>query len=654
MTIIPLLTATNALARADMVPIHSIAAQDTKRTTIGAIADFAAASALASGQPYVDLAEAWAQSPTPPDPLDITSKSAKTWATAAAASAVTAALYGGVQVDTMAALYALTSGQVAVGGYATVRSINAVFKRLASGGNLAHTASVLAWEVQRSVVGYDFRAFGPVGGATNDIAAFNAAVARLNTVSTADALHIVGEYTITGTPNPITTPGKFFVCYGGQINHDAGTLFTFGSGFPNAFNGGGVLGLKYLVPVAATAGTCFCKQDGGYRLVFQDIEGRANIMHQAGLALLAEAANYLYENINVGVVNNGQIFFDHGIGAVSVLRNIVATVNGINRPADETTLTGATVVFAHFGKERWDSMIWDGVLANGFSDLLVIDRTVFAKNVSNGKFSNFYSDFCARGITLTNTLGGGGINNLTFENGWIYALDGYGIYLPAGTGSHRNITFNSFDILSSGKNAVRLGSTGMDRVVFNNCKLWYSNRLNGTNAGNDRDDFVAFAGGWEMINCSLGKSANGIVAAGVPNWQGRYGVTISANIGPYRFEGNTVDGLTAPTQLAVGSTTTLVGNARACRVLGNTTATGAAAINYAVANVIAAPTTAVTQTNLTPFWLQLSIFGGTMTQIQHEGVQIAGAAGATFVVGPGETWRVDYTVAPTITRIVKP
>lgn len=653
MTIIPLLTATNALARADMVQIHSVAAQDIKRTTIGAIADFAAAAALASGQPYVDLAKAWAQSPTPPDPLDVTSKSSKTWATAAAASAVTAALYGGVQVDTLPDLYALTSGQVAVGQWVLVRSINAVFKRLASGGDLAHTASVLAWEVQIGAGGFDFRAFGAVGGATNDLASMNAVVARLNTISVAARVTVVGEYTITGTPNPITTPGKFFVCYGGQINHDAGTLFTFGSGSPNAFNGGGVLGLKYLVPVAATAGTCFCKQDGGYRLVFQDIEGRANIMHQAGLAV-AEAANYCYENINVGVVNNGQIFFDHGIGAVSVLRNVIATVNGTNRVLDETTLTGATVKFADFGKERWDTIIWDGILANGFSYALFVDRVALNKNVSNGKFSNCFFDYCANGIHLVNTLGGGGINNLTFKNCWVFAMDGVGVHLPAGTGSHRNITFENCEFLASGKNAVRLASTGMERVVFNNCKLWYSNRLNGTNAGNDRDDFVAFAGGWEMINCSMGKSANNIVAAGVPNWQGRYGATVSPNIGPWRFENNTVDGLTAPTQLAAGSTTTLVGNARACRVLGNTTATGAAAVNYAVSNIIAAPTTAVTQTNLTPFWLQLSIFGGTMTQIQHEGVQIAGAAGATFVVGPGETWRVDYTVAPTITRIVKP
>lgn len=41
----------------------------------------------AIGKAYSDEAKAWAQSPTPPDPLDLTSKSAKTWATEAKTSA---------------------------------------------------------------------------------------------------------------------------------------------------------------------------------------------------------------------------------------------------------------------------------------------------------------------------------------------------------------------------------------------------------------------------------------------------------------------------------------------------------------------------------------------------------------------------------------
>ncbi len=291
-------------------------------------------------------------------------------------------------------------------------------------------------------------------------------------------------------------------------------------------------------------------------------------------------------------------------------------------------------------------------MSNGFADGLLVDRTVFAANVSNGKFYNCYFDFCARGITLRNTAGGGGINNLAFIGGWVVGMDENGIHLPAGSGSHRNITFTDFDIILSGKNAVRLESATMDGVVFDNCKCWYSNRLNPTNTGNSRDDFVALAGGWTMINSNLGKSANNIVVSGVPNWQGRYGVTIAPDVGPYKFTDNIVDGFTAPTQLSVGSTTTLVGNARSCRVDQNVTASGAAAINYAIVGSVTAPTTATVQTNLTPFTIQMHIFGGTVSQVQHEGITIGGVAGADFILKPGETWSVYYTVAPTITRKV--
>lgn len=554
----------------------------------------------------------------------------------------------GRNVDTLPDLYALTSGQVAVGGYATVRSINAVFKRLASGGDLAHTASVLAWEVQIGVSGFDFRAFGATGSG-NDLASMNAAIARLNTIGGSAVLRVIGNYTITGSPSAITQPDKTIDCYGATISHDSGTLFTFSTGLASR---GSVLGLRYACPFSPTAGTCAFEINGANQILFRDITGIVNILLKAGLSSFV--GGYTMDNVQMSTINGTQKVMEHGDGANAGLSRVVLTAIGTSRVLDETTPTGATAVGIHFGAGGWDTGVFDGLLLNGFSYGLKVDRTSANENVSNFKVSNSYFDFCANGIELKNTAAGGGINNWTFMNVWAVGMDGYGVRLTGTAGSHRNIKFHQVFALTAGKSNWRLDATDMSGVSLVGCVGWYANRSNATNVGSDRDDFVALAGGWEAVNCNFGKSANNIVAAVVPNWQARYGATVSPNIGPWRFEGNTVDGLTAPTQLAVGTTTTLVGNARACRVLGNATATGAAAVNYAVASVIAAPTTAVTQTNLTPFWLQLSIFGGTMTQIQHEGAQIAAAGGATFVVGPGETWRVDYTVAPTITRVVKP
>lgn len=62
----------------------------------------AALAAMYASQVSQAAAEAWAQSPTAPDAFDLTSKSAKTWAREAAASAANAALYDDIWLDDVA------------------------------------------------------------------------------------------------------------------------------------------------------------------------------------------------------------------------------------------------------------------------------------------------------------------------------------------------------------------------------------------------------------------------------------------------------------------------------------------------------------------------------------------------------------------------
>lgn len=122
--------------------------------------------------------------------------SAEFYAAAAAASAAQAALYGGVQVDTFAELVALTSGQVAVGKYAQVRSSGAWYQRAADAavdGHLGHTASALKWYVQPTASGYDVRAFGALGGGVTD-----------DTVAIQKALDIAVALDAKGVFSPVT------------------------------------------------------------------------------------------------------------------------------------------------------------------------------------------------------------------------------------------------------------------------------------------------------------------------------------------------------------------------------------------------------------------------------------------------------------------
>lgn len=87
---------------------------------------------------------------------------------------------GGLQVNTIAELYTVTAARIPVGGYAYVRSLSASYKRVSSGGNLGHTASVLAWEVVIPPSGMgQLSWFGGVAG-TDCTSAMAAALAVCN------------------------------------------------------------------------------------------------------------------------------------------------------------------------------------------------------------------------------------------------------------------------------------------------------------------------------------------------------------------------------------------------------------------------------------------------------------------------------------------
>ena len=99
---------------------------------------------------------------------------------ASTAAGARAALGVDLTVNTFSDLIALTSVQIAVGAYASVKQTGARYRRLVSGGNLAHTASPLAWEVQSGEGGYTLTHFGSVGDdLTDNTAAIASAMAWL-------------------------------------------------------------------------------------------------------------------------------------------------------------------------------------------------------------------------------------------------------------------------------------------------------------------------------------------------------------------------------------------------------------------------------------------------------------------------------------------
>lgn len=492
-------------------------------------------------------------------------------------------------------------------------------------------------------------------------AAFEAAIAYINTLNEPAMLcDTPGKsYRLTGSLSRIAKNAKYMNFGQSVITHDAGTLFTWGTGVSNSVVDGGIVGLVYEGAFSPTAGTCVVAQEGMNRLLLKFIRANSLLsLLKAGLS--GDAGGYFIDDVRGTTYNGTQDIIRHGTGANAQIRGMDMTARGYNaltypsgvkRVLDETTLTDATATMLAFGEGRWDTAIIKGILCNGYRYGLDIDRTVANVNVSNMKFAQVFFDYCSEGIRLKNTASGGGINNIDFTDGWVNGLDGFGVHLEGSVGSHRSINFNNVKSFGAGKNNWRLASQTMDGVRLNGCVGEFANRLNGTNVGNVRDDFYAERGGWEVRGSRFGRSADNIAATGVPNWQGRYGATLPTAQADYVFENNTLDGATGAIQAAIGSNTITAGKLFGSSVKNNRRASGASKLEYATTATVTAPTSGDVQTNNTPFTYELHIYGGTITVVNKNGAQIADG-GTSLIIAPGETWYVVYTVAPTIKRVV--
>lgn len=482
-------------------------------------------------------------------------------------------------------------------------------------------------------------------GATDSTAAFNAAIAALNADDNPAVLVLNGVFSITGSIDPIVKRRKTISGYDATINHDSGTLFTFGVGG----NVGVIEGIQYNCPLSPTAGTCFLSLDGANQCTVKDISGRVNGFAKIGLANFV--GGYIFENVNVSTINGSQTIIDHGTGAVSQINNLVLTAIGTSRVLDQTTPTGATATAIKFS-DAWDTAIWSGMLLNGYLYGLDIDRTAANVNISNGRVTNFYFDFCANGIRMKNTAAGGGINNWYFANGWAVGMDGYSIQVEGG--SFSSIRFVNVQAMLAGKNNWRISGSGFTDVALENCVGQFANRYNATNTGSDQDDFVALTGGFRVTNSRFGQTADGFVTSGVPNWQGRYGINIGPNIINYTIQGNQMSGRTADCSLSFAGNKIPAGNEFSAFVKDNLVYGGAARPAYATTSTIAAPTSTIAQTNDTPFTFDLYIYGGTFTDVNHNGTTISVGGPVSMQIRPGDTWAVTYAVAPTIRRVILP
>ena len=95
-------------------------------------------------------------------------------------------------------------------------------------------------------------------------------------------------------------------------------------------------------------------------------------------------------------------------------------------------------------------------------------------------------------------------------------------------------------------------------------------------------------------------------------------------------------------------------NAFSSYIINNLVYDGAVRPAYATTATISAPTSNVLQTNDTPFTFDLYIYGGTFTDVNHNGTTITFGGPVSMQLRPGDTWQITYTVAPTLRRIILP
>ena len=66
------------------------------------------------------------------------------------------------------------------------------------------------------------------------------------------------------------------------------------------------------------------------------------------------------------------------------------------------------------------------------------------------------------------------------------------------------------------------------------------------------------------------------------------------------------------------------------------------------------PTSGATTTHVHPWRETLYIYGGSISEVRLNAIQVTTATPTSLDLNPGDTWSVTYTTAPTIKRIIAP
>jgi hypothetical protein len=246
-------------------------------------------------------------------------------------------------------------------------------------------------------------------------------------------------------------------------------------------------------------------------------------------------------------------------------------------------------------------------------------------------FSNCIFDYFKGQVVYIDTAGGGTCAGVRMENCWYVSWETAALELIGTAGYNDGHRFTG-DVPIAGRQAVQYNMPNAKSVKFA-LDIGQPNRLGGSNAM----EFLSGSKGFIVEGCS---GNNDGTAVGMP-WRAPYGISVQANCDDFIVSGNKVSGSTGA--FSVASNTS---GSKRRRVSNNADAnhTGAAVS-------MALPVTGAQLVNMQSFDVELSVYGGAVSGISKNGINLAGMTSGTLRLGPGESMSVTYTSAPSLTAI---
>lgn len=489
------------------------------------------------------------------------------------------------------------------------------------------------------------RQFGAKGdGTTDDLAAFNAAIAYANSRTTVGTTIIVpdGQYLISAALNAIVVSDVCFVgssSAGAVIIAPSGVpLFSFGNGVSPLLVGGGARNLKIKYTGTPTASSIVFRFEYSSRLNFDNLL-LENICTLAwcGDSAARFASALTFSNVRGFVQNvSGFSLFNLRFGAGLFLSNNQVFVGGVVapvHPASMTTAANVNVINCIDGS--WDTVQGVNCLFERWDSGVVINATS-GKVYQNFYFANCIWDYIKSYVFYINSAAGGVAGTIECANCWYASWEQAAIEI-VGAGYNDNHSFSG-KVVIAGKEAVNYGLANAKSCKFD-LEIGGVNRVATTS--NAAMNFIANSTGFIVTNCR-GNDDN--TAAGF-TWRAQYGVKIDANCNNYSVQNNRLTGSVGGYNIAANS----AGSASR-RVANNISA------NYAGNAVKSIPASGVRYTNTSPHVEDWSFFGGTITGGYDK--NLVGFPGALQYVNmrlqPGDTFAVGYSAAPAVVVFIEP